>query len=161
MKYFEDIEIGEGRDVGSFTFTPEVIKRFAASYDPQPFHVDEEAAKQTHFGGLIASGWQTASVYIKLSVQQRARTVEEMRARGEPVAKTGPSPGFSNMRWVKPVYAGDTLRYANEVTDKRASRSRPGWGLIFTHTTATNQRGELVFEFDGCFFVERRSAAAS
>jgi acyl dehydratase len=158
MKYFEDMEIGERREIGSYTFTAEAIKRFAASYDPQPFHMDEEAAKQTHFGALVASGWQTASIYIKLSVLQRARTVEEMHLRGEPVAKTGPSPGFRNLRWVKPVFAGDTLNYFYEVIGKRESASRPGWGLVFTHAIATNQRGDLVFEFDGSFFVERRPA---
>src|SRR5512134_3911517 len=106
MKYFEDIEVGERHEIGSYTFTADSIKRFAAGYDPQPFHLDEEAAARTHFGALVASGWQTVSIFMKLTVQDRKREADAMRARGEPVAKAGPSPGFRNLRWLKPVFAG-------------------------------------------------------
>jgi acyl dehydratase len=150
--YFEDIEIGTRRDLGSYTFEADEIKRFTRQFDPQPFHIDEEAAKQSHFGGLVASGWHTASVFMKL----QSRLINEI---GADVRKAGPSPGFRDLRWLKPVFAGDTLTYATEVVRKRELASRPEWGIVFSHNTALNQRGELVYEFEASVLFARKNSA--
>ncbi len=89
----------------------DAIKTFARAYDPQPFHLDEEAGKRSLFGGLAASGWHTASVYMKLLVAYLKDLTEAAEARGEPVAQSGPSPGFKNLKWPRPVLAGDTVTY--------------------------------------------------
>jgi len=160
MRFFEDIAVGERLDLGRFTFTAEMIKAFAARFDPQPFHMDEEAAKRSHFGALCASGWHTASVWMRLMVDFQRREDEALRARGEPVAEFGPSPGFRDLRWLKPVYAGDTISYATEVLEKRPSNSRPDWGLITLRNTGTNQRGEPVISFVSVVFVQSRRSGA-
>jgi len=156
MKFLQDIRIGDKTALGSHTFTAEEIKTFAQAFDPQPFHVDEAAAARSHFGGLVASGWHTGSICIRLIVQNRMREEEAMRARGEPVGRTGPSPGFRELKWLKPVYAGDTITFASEVIETRPVQSRPDKGLVFARNTGTNQAGELVFSFISCVFVDRR-----
>ncbi len=159
MPFFEDLQIGERNEIGSHTFTAEEIKAFAARYDPQPFHLDEEAAKRSHFGGLVASGWHSAAMWMRLAVDRRKRHAEEARARGEPFAALGPSPGFRELKWLVPVYAGDTITYATEVIGKRESASRPGWGLMQVFNTGTNQHGKLVLSFLSTAFVQRRPGA--
>lgn len=156
MKFFEDIEVGERRELGRHRFSAEDIKSFAVRYDPQPFHVDEDAAKHSHFGGLVASGWHTAAAFMRTFVDAQRQIAAEMAARGEPAAKIGPSPGFRDLKWLKPVYAGDVIEYASEVLEKRPLESRPGWGVVTVHNTGTNQDGVRVFEFEGALFVERR-----
>jgi len=158
MWFFEDIEIGARREVGSFTFTSESIKKFAAQFDPQPFHLDEEAGRNSLFGGLAASGWHVGSVCMKLLIadgQQRAR---EAAARGETVAVWGPSPGFRELRWIRPVLAGDTVGFATEVETKRVSEKRPQWGILQARQTGANQRGEPVYSMLATAFVPRRDA---
>jgi acyl dehydratase len=156
MRYFDDITLGDRMALGSHTFTAEDIKAFARLYDPQPFHMDEAAAAKSHFGALCASGWHTVAMWMRLRVLAGQREDAERAARGEIIAKLGPSPGFREMTWQKPVYAGDTITYASEVAEKRESKSRPGWGLVFARNTGTNQKGELVMSFIGSGFVERR-----
>ena len=151
MIYYEDIEIGARRELGSYTFTADEIKRFARQFDPQPFHLDEEAAKRSHFGALVASGWHTASVFMKL----QSKMINET---GADVRMSGPSPGYRNLRWLKPVFAGDTLTYATEIVSKRELATRREWGIVFTHITALNQRGELVYEFEGSVLFARRES---
>lgn len=158
MRFFDDIEVGWARELGKHTFTAEEIKRFASRYDPQPFHMDEEAAKKSHFGALCASGWHTAAVCMRSIVDSTKRMTADMTARGEKVAKTGPSPGFTNLKWLKPVYVSDTISFTSEVLEKRASESRPGWGVVKTRFTGRNQNGVPVYQFDGVVFVERRAA---
>jgi acyl dehydratase len=158
MKYLEDIRVGDKAGLGRHTFTAEEIKSFAQRFDPQPFHLDEAAATRSHFGGLVASGWHTGSTCIRLIVQHRLREEEAMRARGEPVGRTGPSPGFRDLKWLKPVYAGDTLTFASEVIEARPVQSRPDKGLVFALNTGANQAGELVFSFISAIFVDRRPA---
>lgn len=158
MRFFDDIEVGWTRELGKHTFTAEEIKRFASRYDPQPFHMDEEAAKKSHFGALCASGWHTAAVCMRSIVDSTKQMTADMTARGEKVAKTGPSPGFTNLKWLKPVYAGDTIFFTSEVLEKRASESRPGWGIVKTRFMGRNQNGVPVYQFDGVVFVERRAA---
>lgn len=158
MLSFDDIEIGWHRELGKHTFSAEEIKRFASRYDPQRFHMDEEAAKLSNFGALCASGWHTAAVCMRMIVDSTKRLTAEMMARGEKVARTGPSPGFTDLKWLKPVYVGDTITFTSEVIEKRASESRPGWGVIKTRFAGHNQNGAPVYQFDGVVFVERRSA---
>jgi len=157
MRFFEALEIGQRRDIGSFTFTAEAIKRFAAQFDPQPFHLDEQAGRNSLFGGLAASGWHVGSVCMKLLVADNQRLEALARARGEEVAIGGPSPGFRELRWLKPVLAGDTISFASEIESLRASSSRPEWGIVQARNTGTNQRGELVFSFLASAFVPRRN----
>lgn len=160
MFFLEDTRLGERRELGSFTFTAEKIKAFARDYDPQPFHLDEEAGRQSVFGALAASGWHTASVYMKLLVADLGRRMEAARARNEPIAQSGPSPGFKNLRWPRPVLAGDTVTYFYEATSARPLASRPGWGIVLGASTATNQRGELVLSFENSVFLPRRDSDA-
>ncbi len=156
MRFYEDINIGDRTNLGSHTFEAEAIKEFARKFDPQPFHVDEEAAKRSHFGQLIASGWHTAAVCMRQSVDARMREDDALRAAGKPVAASGPSPGVRDIRWLKPVYPGDTITFASEIVGKRDT-SRPGYGLVTTGATGTNQHGEPVYSAQGAVFVERRS----
>lgn len=158
VAYYEDINVGDREEIGAHAFTAEEIKRFARMYDPQYFHVDEEAALRSHFRGLVASGWHTGSLWMGLAVRHRNRLAAERRARGEPVAELGPSPGFRDLRWLKPVYAGDVIAYAAEVVEKRVSASKPRWGILGYRNTGTNQNGELVLSYISAVFIERRPA---
>ena len=160
MLYLEEIAIGDRRDFGSFTFTAKAIKTFAAQFDPQPFHLDEEAGRRSLFGGLAASGWHVGSVCMKLLVADRQRLIAQAKQNGVDVAVWGPSPGFRELRWIKPVLAGDTVRYVGVVETIRPSGSRPQWGIVQSRNTGTNQRGEAVFSFLGSAFVPRRDVAA-
>jgi acyl dehydratase len=157
MRFFEDIEIGAQRDFGSFTFTGDAIKNFATQFDPQRFHLDEEAGRKSLFGGLAASGWHVAAVCMKLLVTDGQRQMKDAIARGEQVAVWGPSPGFRELRWIRPVLAGDTVSFSNQVETKRTSSSRPQWGILQARNTGTNQRGEVVFSFLATAFVPRRN----
>jgi acyl dehydratase len=156
MRFFEDIAIGQRRELGSFTFTAEAIKKFAGQFDPQRFHLDEEAGRKV-FGGLAASGWHVGSVCMKLMVTDGQRLAKEAAARGEQVAVWGPSPGFRELRWIKPVLAGDTISFASEVESLRTSEKRPEWGILQARNSGTNQSGELVFSFLATAFLPRRN----
>ncbi len=158
MNFFEDIEIGETTRLGSYTFRADDIIAFARAWDPQPFHLDAVAGARTHFGGLTASGWHTAAIAAKLRAQAQARLHEALRREGKPVPRIGPSPGFKDLKWLRPVLAGDRIFFASEVVAKKASRSRPEWGLVFTRDTGTDQEGRLAFEVTNCVFVERLEA---
>ena len=158
MHFFEDIEIGQRRELGSFTFTAELIKKFAREFDPQRFHLDEEEGRKSLFGGLAASGWHVGSVCMKLLVADGEREAREAAARGEKVATWGPSPGFRDLRWIKPVLANDTIHFASEIETRRSSGKRPEWGIVEVRNTGTNQRGELVYSVLATAFVPRRNA---
>src|SRR6202012_792985 len=112
--------------------------------DPQRFHLDEEEGRRSLFGGLAASGWHVGSVCMKLLVADGQRQAEEAAARGEEVAVWGPSPGFRELRWIKPVLAGDIVHFASEIIAKRGWKRRPEGGPVQPRHTGTNQRGELV-----------------
>lgn len=157
MRFFEDIEIGTEEAIGSYLFTADEIKRFAAKFDPQPFHTDEEAAKQSHFGALCASGWHTAAIWMKLMIAHRKRELVATQAEDQQQAPLGPSPGFDNMKWLKPVYVGDTISYSTQVSAKRKLSSRPGWGLVSANNAGVNQDGDVVFTFTSHVLVGLRA----
>ena len=156
MKFFEDIQVGERIAIGRHTFSAAEIKAFAARFDPQPFHLDEAAAERSHFGALVASGWHSAVVWMRLMVDQRRRLAEAARARGERVAAMGPALGLRDLKWLRPVYVDDTITYESEVIETRVSESRPNLGLLTVRSTGVNQCGELVISFVSTTFVERR-----
>lgn len=113
--YFEDQKVGAAAALGAHTFTRELIIAFALLYDPQPFHLSEEAGKKSIYGGLVASGWHTASVCMRLFIDWRDRARAERAALGEALPRLGLSPGFRDMRWLAPVRAGDTVAYSTRV----------------------------------------------
>ena len=150
MRYFEDLVVGGRIETGSFTFTESEIIRFAREFDPQPFHIDPVAAKASHFGALVASGWHTVAISMKMLLLKTGALDPE--ARGA----FGPSPGFRDLEWLKPVYAGDTLTYSTEIIEKVDLASRPEWGIIRNRNEAVNQRGETAMRFTGQAFCMRR-----
>lgn len=161
MRFFEEIVVGEITELGGHVFTAEEIKRFASAFDPQPFHMEEAAAEASHFGKLCASGWHTTAVWMRLNVRRLQQLAGERAAAGLAEARLGPSPGFEQLKWLKPVYAGDSISFSTEVVAKRASRSRPGWGVVTMRSLGRNQAGEDVISFVGHVFVESRGEDAS
>lgn len=156
MYFLEDFPIGERIETGRHTFDAEEIKVFARRYDPQGFHTDEAAAARTHFGALCASGWHTVAYSMRFLVEHRNRLIAAARQRGAPVARWGPSPGFRELKWPKPVFACDTVAYATQALETRRSNSRPGWGIVSSLNTGTNQHGDLVLSYIGAVFAECR-----
>ena len=136
MLYYEDIAVGAKQSFGHYEVTREEVMAFAEKYDPQPFHLSDEAAAQTHFGKLSASGWHTCAMTM-------AMLVENMKTQTQ--AGLG-SPGVDQLRWKKPVYPGDTLRVESEIIEKRRSASRPEMGIFKSHTRTLNQNDEVVLE---------------
>jgi acyl dehydratase len=143
--YWEDFPVGSVREFGGITLSKEDILRFAKEYDPQRFHVDEEAAKRSPYGGLIASGWQTCALAMRMSCD--AYLLDS--------ASVG-SPGVEQVRWVKPVRPGDTLRVRLEVLESRLLKSKPGVGLVRNRWDMLNQHGEQVMQMEGYGMFLRR-----
>ena len=148
MIYFEDLEIGKEADYGSYEVTREEVLDFARKYDPQPFHLSDEAAAKTYFGRLAASGWHTCAMTMAVIVRHLSR--EEQAGLG--------SPGVDELRWLKPVYPGDTLHVRGKVIEKTPSRSKPEIGSFRTQTTVSNQHGEPVLRFTSIVLIRRRPA---
>ena len=155
-RWFEDIVLGEEFALGDHMFSQDEIIAFATLYDPQYFHIDPEAARQSHFGGIVASGWHTVSIGHRLMVDALFAEEDRLRALGQEPGVSGPSPGVNSMDFKVPVRPGDTVRYTLVVTDKRPSNSIPGWGLLFNTITAVNQRDELVYRAELVGFSKRR-----
>jgi acyl dehydratase len=154
--YFEDLQVGPVTELGSHRFTRDEIVDFASKFDPQLFHMSEEGAQGSLFGALCASGWHTSSVWLRLMVDHRMREGQLMEFRGERPANYGPSPGFEKIRWLKPVYVDDVIRFTTRVHEKRDVRSRPKVGLLLSLNEGHNQHGELAFSVISKMFVERR-----
>ncbi len=144
-RYLEDFAVAQTFGSGRLRIERERIKSFAAEFDPQPFHLDEEAARDTIFRGLAASGWHTAAVTMRLLVEG------ELKPAGGIVGA-----GFDEFRWPRPVRPGDELRVESEVLEVRPSKSRPDQGLIKVRTTTLNQNGEIVQVSVGTLVVPRR-----
>lgn len=150
MIHFEDIEVGHRQSFGRYEVTREEVVAFATNFDPQPFHLSDEAAAQTYFGRLSASGWHTCAMTMRMLVENMS--VVEQAGLG--------SPGVDNLRWVKPVYPGDVLRCETEVLEKRRSRSRPDMGLFKTRCQVFNQDDELVLEMHSNGLIRVRDPSA-
>jgi len=150
MKYFEDYRVGETGVFGSRTVTETEILAFARRYDAQPFHSDREAAKATIFGGLIASGWHTCAIMMRLHVEAM---------QGEEAVSVG-SPGVDSCRWLRPVRPDDTLTFHREVLETWPSKSRP-IGFVRSRVELTNQRGEVVLSLIGVGMFDRKDGAAA
>jgi acyl dehydratase len=144
--WLQDMTIGLTVDLGSHVFREGDIIRFAAKWDPQFFHLDAEAARTGPFGALTASGWHTGATGMSRHVATRQAYLAEGKRRGLPEAPRGPSPGFRDMKWLEPVFAGDEIHYFMTTEGWRAT-SRKGWGVMFTKFEGVNQHGRKVYEY--------------
>ena len=151
MIYFEDLEIGAETDFGSYEVTREEVIEFARKYDPQPFHLSDEAAAKTHFGRLAASGWHTCA--MTMAVIARKVVEQEQAGLG--------SPGVDNLRWLKPVFPGDTLHVRSKIVEKTPSRSKPQIGSFRSDTVVTNQDDVPVLTFTSIVLIRRRPESSA
>ena len=158
MKFFEDIRVGDTYALGRHTFTADDIKAFATRFDPQPFHVDEAAARNSHFGATVRLGLAhrggVDAADGRLPPPHGRGGARPRRAGRAPSARRS---AFANLKWLKPVYAGDTIDYASEVVGSARLRKPAGLGLMTIRSTGINQNGELVISFVSTTFVERRT----
>jgi acyl dehydratase len=145
---YDDVVVGARIELGSRHFTREDIIRFATKFDPQPFHLSDEGAAQSHFGRLSASGWHTAATYMRLFVETRDRIRAQAASLPFALSPGRPSPGFRNLRWLRPVQVDDVISYATTVIGK-TPHSREGLGVVHNRATGTNQKGVTVFEIEG------------
>jgi len=148
MKLSDLTPIGTRIETGSLTFTAEDIIRYARQFDPQPFHLDPEAAKNFVFGALCASGWHTCAGWMKMFLAHWAAEHARLTREGIEPPRMGPSPGFRKLQWLRPVYAGDTITYYVTLTQTRELASRPGTWLNSTFNEGINQKGETVLRFE-------------
>ena len=148
MRMTDLYAFGAKTEIGSYTFDEENILRFATRFDPQPFHIDPDAAKRSLFGGLCASGWQTCAVWMKSFVDYWSREVARLESHGLEPPKLGPSPGFQKLQWLKPVYVGDTVTNSVTLLASRPLASRPGWILNGILCEGENQNGVPVLRFE-------------
>lgn len=148
--YWEDLEPGLTRDLGTVTLSAEEIKDFAQQFDPQPFHLDEAAGERSIFGNLCASGWHTCALAMKLTVENFLSDSSSMG-----------SPGVENLRWLKPVYPGDTLRLQHTIVESRALRTRADTGMVRAAWDMFNQNGEKVLHMEGYGMFRRREPASA
>ena len=144
--YFEDIIVGTKSRFGYYKVTRDEVIAFASQYDPQAFHLDDDAAAATHFGRLSASGWHTCAMTMSMLVENLKSTDQ---------AGLG-SPGLDELRWLKPVYPGDTLRCETEVIEKNRSRSRPEMGSFRSKLTVYNQDEIVVMSFTSIGLIRTR-----
>ena len=150
MNFFEDIEVGQRRELGSFTFTAEAIKKFAAQYDPQPMHLDEEAAKLSLLKGLSASGWHLCSIMMRMMVDGFVGRAASLG-----------SPGVNEVRWLAPLRPGDDLLLDVDVLEARVSRSRPETGIVMFRSTVRNAAGQALCEMVSPIMIGRRGSASA
>lgn len=150
MIHYEDLVVGETERFGAYAVTREEVIEFASKYDPQPFHLSDDAAAQTYFGKLSASGWHTAAMTMRMMVDN---FTEKRRA------SLG-SPGIDELRWLKPVYPGDTLSVESELVEKRRSKSRPEMGTMRARSTTFNQHGDAVMTLISNGLIAVRDPAA-
>ncbi len=148
-RYFDDFSVGERFITRGVTLTESMIIGFAMTYDPQPFHIDVEAARQSNYGGLIASGFQTLALGFRMVLETGIFRVASMG-----------SPGFDELRWLKPVRPGDTLHTEIEVREKTPSRSKPDRGILRIAYRIKNQKEEEVLSFLSMHLLKRRAPAA-
>jgi acyl dehydratase len=144
--------VGVTVPLGTYTFTPETIVAFARQFDPQPFHLSEETAQGSVFGRLCASGWHTAAAWMKCNLAAKSGAIRWDGPGPEP--EFGPSPGFRNLKWLKPVYAGETVSYTRTALEHRALASRLGWRVLTMRGEGFDSAGNKVIEFDSAVLVK-------
>jgi acyl dehydratase len=149
VRYWEDFHVGEVEQIGARTVDRDEVVAFASQFDPQPFHVDEAAAAKSMYGGLIASGWHTCAMVMRMMCD--AYLLDS--------ASVG-SPGIDGLKWLKPVRPGDTIRAQRTTLESRASQSRPGIGIVKNRWEVFNQEGEMVMSMEGYGMFRRRDAGA-
>lgn len=148
MRMSELYGIGARAELGTYLFTEENILRFATRFDPQPFHVDREAAEHSLFGGLCASGWHTCAAWMKTFLAHWATESARLSAEGKVPPKLGPSAGFRALQWLRPVFVDDVVAYSVTLQASRPLASRPGWIMNSTLAEGVNQAGEPVLRFE-------------
>lgn len=146
--------LGETIRLGSHTFGAEEIKAFARKYDPQPFHVDEALASGSVFGSLCASGWHTCAMWMRHNLLYREDAGETPWTGSGPRPEFGPSPGFENLKWLKPVYAGETISFWRRADSHRPLVTRPGWRMMVLIGGADDAAGNTVMQFDNAVLVK-------
>lgn len=146
--------VGETITLGTHVFTADEIKAFAARYDPQRFHMDEREAEASVFGALCASGWHTAATWMKYNLRNREDTAERPWDGPGPRPEFGPSPGFQNLKWLKPVFPGEPITFTRKALAHRALASRPGWRLLTILCAAHDAAGAPVLEFESAVLVK-------
>lgn len=148
MKFIELYPADMKLELGTVHFSAESIIRYATKFDPQPFHLDADAARNSVFEGLCASGWQTSASWMKCFLAYWGKEVRRMTSEGIQPPKLGPSPGFRNLKWLRPVYAGDDVTYFATMMSARPLASRPGTFLNTTFNEGVNQHGDAVVRFE-------------
>ena len=148
--HWEDLQAGSVRELGTTSVTVDEIKEFAGKYDPQPFHLDEEAGRRSLFGGLCASGWHTCALAMRLTVDNMLRHSTSLG-----------SPGLESLKWLKPVYPGDVLSLRHTILESRALRKRADTGIVRSRWEMFNQDGDRVLEMEGYGFFRRRNPATA
>jgi len=145
MRFYEDISVGDVIHSGEYQITESEILEFGEKYDPQPFHTDKRAAEDSVFGGLVASGWQTAAICMRLHLQSSEDTATQAGV------------GVDNLRWHRPFRPGDSLRMRTEIVDKRRSESNPSRGFVTTRHEGLNQEDEIIISYEATAMVQRRT----
>jgi acyl dehydratase len=153
MRMREAMPVDQSVEIGSYTFTPENIVEFASDFDPQFFHLDAERAKDSVFGGLCASGWHICAAMMKCNVAFLKAQAKALLAEGMAPPKIGPSPGFRNLKWLKPAFAGDTMTYSARYIGDRPIPNRPGRFFCDVAYEGRNQHGDVIFSVE-CSVVE-------
>ena len=147
MQFYEDLVVGEIHRFGAYAVTRDEVIGFAAKYDPQPFHLDDAAAAATHFGRLSASGWHTCAMVMAMLVARHKDTGHQGLG----------SPGVDDLRWLRPVYPGDTLSVETELLEKRRSATKPDRGIFHSATRVFNQDGTMVMSITSRAMISTRN----
>ncbi|HEX7952647.1 MAG TPA: MaoC family dehydratase [Burkholderiales bacterium] len=150
MRYWEDFKVGEVEQIGAKRVEREEVIAFARQYDPQSFHVDEQAAKRSMYGGLIASGWHTCAMVMRMMCDAYLLDSDSVG-----------SPGIDNLKWLKPVRPGDTISARRTTLETRASKSKPDIGIVNNLWEVFNQDGEMVMSMQGYGMFRRREPGSA
>jgi acyl dehydratase len=154
--FMEEIELGKCVALGSHVFTRENMLAYAHKFNPAGCHVDDEAGRASPYGAMTAAGMHTASCWMKCFVATNTQARDALAAAGKILPDLGPSPGFKNLRWLRPVFAGDEISYFATPTQARLLRSKPGWGIVSGYNEGVNQKGDLVFSFESAVLTKSR-----
>jgi acyl dehydratase len=153
--FMEEIVQHQRVALGSYSFTRENMQAYSRKFDPVDFHVDEPAGRASLYRAMTAAGLHVASGWMAHFVRSNTAARQALEAAGRPLPAIGPSPGFKNMKWLKPVYAGDIVSYYTTAIRARPLASRPGWGMVTSDCEGVNQQGVLVFSFEGAVMTAR------